>query len=69
MKIYGWALNSLKLQRAIAKAGAEATEDQVKVEYEAIGGLVNKEYEAPLKETNAETTTEAPKVKKAKSSK
>ena len=69
MKIYGWALNPLKLQRAIAKLNEEATEDQVKVEYEAIGGLVNKEYEAPLKETNAETTTEAPKAKKAKSSK
>lgn len=50
-KLYTWALNALKLQRAISKA-KDGSEQSVYSEYVKIGGLVDKnvpvEYEQPI---------------------
>lgn len=35
-----WAANELKLNRAIAKLGKEATEEEIKAEYIKMGGLI-----------------------------
>ncbi len=48
--MYSWALNKIKLQRAIASAGAHATEAQVKEEYLKIGGVVEAEDVEEIKE-------------------
>lgn len=44
MEKYNWAVNKIKLQRAIAKVG-ELDEEAVKKEYILIGGLLERGYE------------------------
>jgi len=41
MNTYSWAVNQIKLQRAIDKLGANVTEEQIKAEYIRMGGLVD----------------------------
>ncbi len=48
--MYSWALNKIKLQRAITSAGAHATEAQIKEEYLKIGGVVEAEEIEEVKE-------------------
>lgn len=67
-KLYAWAVNPAKLQRAIAKvAPKNGTEEDIKAEYILIGGLV-REAEEGVEEVSIEEkgTEEAPKAKKVK---
>jgi hypothetical protein len=58
-KLYTWAANPAKLQRAIAKlVSRNGTEAEIKEEYILIGGLVV--------EPEEEKVEESPKLKKAK---
>lgn len=43
MKKYTWAVNPLKLERAIAKAGINGTEADIKALYISYGGLIVEE--------------------------
>ncbi len=45
MKKFNWAVNPLKLERAIAKAGVDASEEAIKALYVSWGGLLAKGYE------------------------
>ncbi len=62
MSVYKFAVNPLKLQRAIAKAGPDATMEEIKAVYVSFGGLVD-ETGAVVEE---ETVEEAPKKKSKK---
>lgn len=70
MEKYSWAVNPLKLQRAIADGGDE---EAIKARYIALGGLVNEPVKevinAPLDESTPDVSVEAPKVKETKSTK
>lgn len=68
-----WALNKIKLQRAIAKCGANASEEDIKAAYVSMGGLVEGETyviaidetgELPVEVSEEDTTMKV--VKKAK---
>jgi hypothetical protein len=52
MKQYGWALNPIKLQRAIVAAGTDASEEDVRAKYVEFGGLVAES--APVKAQDEE---------------
>lgn len=68
-KEYVWAANPAKLQRAIAKVAIKnGTEENVKVEYIRIGGLVREaEVEEGVEEVSIEEGTEvAPKAKRTR---
>lgn len=57
MKPYAWAVNPLKLQRAITKASPIKDENFIKELYIAMGGLIDKEYLQPepvVEESNQE---------------
>lgn len=80
MNEYLWAKNNLKLLRAIVAAGNGASEAQIRVQYELIGGLIDSEYEVKPEpvvvseetienEPITKTPLKTPKVKKTKSGK
>lgn len=64
-----WSTNPLKLARAKANAGVNATEEQIKAEYIRLGGLVHAEetyvIKAPEPLTNQDVADMVKPVKKA----
>lgn len=63
-KKFGWAVNDLKLQRAIKivnTAGKELSDENVKAEYVKIAGLVRGENEVSDEAEDIETVDETPK--------
>jgi len=62
MSMYKFAVNPLKLQRAIAAAGPDATMEEIKAKYVAFGGLID-ETVAVVEE---EVVEEAPKKRSKK---
>lgn len=59
MSNYSWAVNKLKLERAVKTSGPEATEETIKEQYILLGGKV---INRPGRPKNAKTT--APNFKK-----
>lgn len=65
--MYTFAANKVKLQRAIAAVGPEATEEEVKAKYVEFGGLVIEEtFAAKEAPEAAEAPAEKPKKTKKK---
>ena len=73
MKLYGWAKNALKLQRAIAEANVAKkgnfTEEDVKEVYTKMGGLIDETYGSTASVDIEFTEEEAEVTKKKKSKK